>query len=196
MQTHERIEDEQARLQPGDGLLQPCTVGLEIEAQAGGGDHLDVEISEIDAGRGADAFEATADDVQRVFGGIEQDAAGPPYREATQAGDAGGDGNGHIEGEEGFAAFRLAADDADGFVRPQPVDEPAVLFGAIGEAPGRLDRKLAHRRRRITALVSPATGTAQVSKNSVSLIWPASRCAATSSNSPAMIISVRGLPWA
>jgi hypothetical protein len=31
MQAHEGIEDEQARLQPGDGLLEPRTVNLEIE---------------------------------------------------------------------------------------------------------------------------------------------------------------------
>ena len=123
-----------------------------------------------DAGGGTDAFEAATDDVQCVFGGIEQDATGAADREAAQAGDAGGDGDGQIEGEEGFAALGLAADDADGFFRPQPVDEPALLLGAIGEAPGRLDRKLAHRRRRIAALVSFAAGTAQVSKNSVSSI--------------------------
>ena len=43
MQAHERIEDEQPRLQPGDGLVETRAVGLEIEAQAGRGDHLDVE---------------------------------------------------------------------------------------------------------------------------------------------------------
>jgi hypothetical protein len=58
--------------------------------------------------------------VQGVFGGIEQDAAGAADREAVQAGDAGGHGDGQIEGEEGFAAFGFAADDADGFFRPQP----------------------------------------------------------------------------
>ena len=90
-----------------------------------------------------------------VFGGIEQDAAGAPDREAAQAGDAGGDGDGQIESEEGFTAFGLAANDADGFFRPQPIDEPALLLGAIGEVPGRLDRKLAHRRRRIAARLPP-----------------------------------------
>ncbi len=196
MQAHERIKDEQPRFQPGDGLIEPSAVGFEIEAQAGSGDYLHVECGETDAGRGADTFEAAANDVKGVFGGIEQDAAGTADREATQAGDAGGDGDGQIEGEEGFAALGLAADDTDGFFRPQPVDEPALLFGAMGEAPGRLDRKLAHRRRRVAALISLAAGTAQVSKNSVSSIWRASRCAAASSNSPAMIISARGLPWA
>src|SRR5271169_4254260 len=127
MQADEGIEDEQPRLQPGDGLVEARAVGVEIEAQAGGGDHLDVEFGEGGAGRGTDAFEAASDDVQSVFGGIEQDATGAGNREAAQAGDAGSDGNGQIEGEEGFAALGLAADDADGLFRPKPVDQPALL---------------------------------------------------------------------
>jgi hypothetical protein len=115
MQAHERIEDQQARLQPGDGLFQTHAVSLEIEAQTGCRDHLHVERGETDAGRGADAFEAAAHDMQGILGGIEQDAAGSADREAAQAGDARGDGDSQIEGEEGFPAFRLAADDADGF---------------------------------------------------------------------------------
>ena len=55
------------------------------------------------------------------------DTAGTAHREAAQAGDAGGDGDGQLEGQEGFAALGLAADDADGFFRPQPIDEPARL---------------------------------------------------------------------
>src|SRR5271166_840363 len=67
VQSHERIEDEQPRLQPGDGLIEPRAVGLEIEAQTGRGDHLDVEFGEPDAGGGADALEAATDDMQRVL---------------------------------------------------------------------------------------------------------------------------------
>ena len=134
--------------------------------------------------------------MQRVLGGIEQDAAGPCDREAAQAGGSGGDGDGQIEGEEGFAAFGLAADDADGFLGPQPLDEPAPLLGSLGETPGRLDRKLRHRRRRVAALASLAAGTAQTSKNKSSSICRASRWAAASSSSAAMIISARGLPCA
>src|SRR5271163_3610935 len=196
VQTHKRIKDKQPRLQPGDGLVEPCAVGLEIEAEAGRGDHLDVEFGEADTGGDADALEAATDDMERVLGGIEQHATGARDREAAQTGDASGDGDGQIEGEEGFAAFRLAADDADGFFRPQPVDEPAPLLGAFGEAPRRLYRKLGHRRRRIGALVSFGAVTAYVSKNSVSSIWRASRCAAAANRSPAMIIRARGLPCA
>src|ERR1700732_5217933 len=115
VQTHERIEDEQPRLQPGDGLIEAYAVSLEIEAQAGRGDHLDVEFGEADTGGGADALEAATDDMERVLGGIEQHATGARDREAAQTGDAGADGDRQIEGEEGFAALRLAADDADGF---------------------------------------------------------------------------------
>ena len=44
MQADERIEDQQPRFERGDSLLQTRAVGLEIEPQAGRGDHLDVEI--------------------------------------------------------------------------------------------------------------------------------------------------------
>jgi hypothetical protein len=73
-QAHERIEDERPRLQAGDGLIETCAVGREIEAQTGHGDHLDVEFSETDASGGADALEAAADDVERVLLGIKQHA--------------------------------------------------------------------------------------------------------------------------
>src|SRR5271157_3002829 len=102
VQANERIEDEQPRLQPGDGLIEPCAVGLEIEAQAWGRDHLDVEFGEADTGGGEDALEAATDDMERVLGGIEQYTTRARDREAPQAGDAGGDGDRQIEGEEGF----------------------------------------------------------------------------------------------
>ena len=116
---------------PGDGLIETYAIALEIEAQAGRGDHLDVELGEADAGGGADAIDPAADDMECVFGGVEQDAAGACHREAAQAWDTGGDGDGQIEGEEGFTALGLAADDPDSLFGPQPIDEPALLLGAV-----------------------------------------------------------------
>ena len=130
MQPHERIEHQQARLQPCNRLLQSCPIGLKIEAQTRGGDHLHVEISEADASGGGGGGGG------RCAGHLLRDRA-TRGREAAQAGDAGGDGDGQIEGEEGFAAFGFAADDADGLFRPQFVDEPALLFGAEGRAEDR-----------------------------------------------------------
>ena len=153
-----------------DGFLETRAVGLEIKTKTGRGDHLDVEFGEASAGGGTDALEAAADDMRRVLGGIEQDPAGTLDGEAAQAGCSGGDGDGQIEGEEGFAALWLAADDADGVLGPELIDQPAPLVGSLGETPGRLDRKLGHRRRRVAALASLAAGAAQTSKNSVSSI--------------------------
>ena len=55
MQTHEGIENEQARLQFGDGVVERPAVGFEIEPHGRSGDHLYVEIGERDACGGADA---------------------------------------------------------------------------------------------------------------------------------------------
>ncbi len=114
----EGIEDEQARLQPSDGLVETGTIGVEVEAQTGRRNDLNVDIGEVEASGDADAVEAAAHDVQRVLGGVEQDPPGPAHGEAAQAGLTGGDGDGEVEGEEGFAAFGFAADDADGFLGP------------------------------------------------------------------------------
>src|SRR5438045_3622727 len=84
---------------------------------------------------------------------VEQDAAGTRHWEAAQAWSGGCDGDGQIEGKEGFAALGLTADDADGFVRPEPADQPVLLLGTLGEAMGWLDGKLCHRRRLAASLV-------------------------------------------
>jgi hypothetical protein len=108
--------------------VETGAIGIEVETQAGGGDHLDIEIGEIAAGGGADAVEPAPHDMQGILGGVEEDAPGPLHGEAAQAGRAGGDRDGEVECEEGFAAFRLAADDADGFLGPQAVDQPALFL--------------------------------------------------------------------
>jgi hypothetical protein len=100
-----------------------------IQAKAGSGDDLDVQGGEVDAGGQREAVQALADDVERVLGGVEEDAAGLGRREVAQAGGAGGDGEGEVQGEEGLAALGLAADDAHGLVGPEGVDEPAALRG-------------------------------------------------------------------
>ena len=108
---------------------------------------------------------------ERVLGGVEQHAPGPAHREAAQARGAGGDRDGHVEREKRLAALGLAADDADGLLGPQPLDEPAVLLGPDGEALGGLDRQDAHRRRpAATAFGGSAAGagTAKTSRKSFS----------------------------
>src|SRR6516162_969866 len=71
VQADEGIEDEQAWLQSGHGVGEAVAIVIEIEAEGGRGDDLDVEIGERDAGGLADAIEAAFDDVQRVLGGVD-----------------------------------------------------------------------------------------------------------------------------
>jgi hypothetical protein len=92
---------------------------------------VDVESREVDTGGIGDAFEPLTHDRGGVLGGIEEHGAALPGREVAQAGDARGNGDGKVEGEEGFAAFGLAADDADGLAHPQSLDEPGLL-GSLG----------------------------------------------------------------
>ena len=79
----------------------------------------------------------------------------------------------------------------------RPVDEPAAAPRLRSAR-----RQAGSTGSRLIAVVLPRSssrrsgGAAQVSRNSFSSIWRASRCAATASSSPAMVISARGLPWA
>src|SRR5271155_5389529 len=132
--------------------------------------------------------------MQGILGGVEEDAPGPLHGEAAQAGRAGGDGDGEVEGEEGFAAFRLSADDADGFLGPQAVDQPALFLSPLGEGMGGGDGKPVDRRLAAGPAVLGWAAKAQASKRSASSMRGASRSAAATNSSSAMIIRLRRLP--
>ena len=86
-----------------------------------------------------DTLQSLANDGQGVFGGKEKDFAGARNRELAQAGGAGGNTHRHIQGEEAFAAFGFAAQDADGLVGPKALDQPLDLSSGGGELGGALD---------------------------------------------------------
>ena len=100
VQADEGIEDEQARAESGDGMFEHGAIVGQVEAQGGGGDDLEVEVVEVDAGGAADAVEASAHDVEGVLGGVEQYRSWVGHREATQARGAGRDGDGEVESQE------------------------------------------------------------------------------------------------
>jgi hypothetical protein len=54
--------------------------------------------------------------------------------EASEEGGTRGNGDGHVQGEPGLAGFWSAADEADGAIRPQTLDEPG-LSGRLGGEP-------------------------------------------------------------
>ena len=68
---------------------------------------------EVGVGSRGNAQQAPPHDVPGVPGRERQHRSGLVGLEAAQAGNAGGDRDGEIEGREGFAALGLAADDAD-----------------------------------------------------------------------------------
>ena len=139
VKPHEGIEDEQAWLEVGDGIGEVAPIGLEIEPERGGGDDLDIDIREVDAGGGRDALEPPAHSGRGVLGGIEEDTAGVGHDIAAETGNTRSNGDGQLERQERLAALGLAADDADRFMRPQIGDKPAQFCGRSGEAPGGFD---------------------------------------------------------
>ena len=132
VEADQGVEDEEPGADAFHGLQEAGAVLAMVEAQDGDVDDGDVEGLEGGACGMADTLEAVAHDVACIFGTEQQD--GPPGGgEVAEAGDAGGDGDGEIESEEGLAALGLAADDADTLFAPQGVDEPLLLSGALLE---------------------------------------------------------------
>jgi hypothetical protein len=122
VQANQRIEHQEFGFEACNGGLKGLLVLVAIEPECGHGDDVDVELLEVGAGGISDALEAMPDDVRGVLGGKQQHGAALTGREAAQARRAGGDG----DGEEGFAAFGFAADDADGLGASQTLDEPSL----------------------------------------------------------------------
>ena len=84
------------------------------------------------------------DDIERILAGKQQHGADAHRTEAPQAARAGSDGHGKIEGEEALAALGLAADESDGLLAPELLDEPALSRGLRLELMGGLDREQVH----------------------------------------------------
>ena len=93
VESHKRIEDEELGSQRRDGLGEAVAIALDIESHRRCGDDVDVEVGEIAARRRGDAGEALAHDVERIFGGEEQYAAGLRHTKAPQTRHATGDGD-------------------------------------------------------------------------------------------------------
>ena len=135
VEADEGVEDEQAGSDALDGLGEALEVGGIVESEGGSVDDVEVEAGERGAAGGCDAVETLAEDVGGVLGGKQQHRSGPG-REALEAGDAGGDGDGDVKSEERLATLGLAADDADALRAPERFDEPGLLFGAGLELAG------------------------------------------------------------
>ena len=165
----ERVEHEQARTEPGDGRGQRGAITLDVEADRGRGDHLDIEVGEVVARGASDAGEPLPHDVERILGSEQQHAAGADHREPAQARRARGDRDGEIEHEERLAALGLAANDANGLVPPEVLDEPTPRDRHVGEVGGAADRQAGRRRHRRAGFARAAVAGVRVGR------WSAGR---------------------
>ena len=133
VEADQRIEDEEPGPDALHGLQEAGAVLAMVEAQDGDVDDGDVEGVEGSAGGPADTLQPGPHDVACILGTEQQDGSFEGGGEVAEAGDAGGDGDGEIESEEGLAALGLAADDADTLFAPQGVDEPLLAAGTLLE---------------------------------------------------------------
>jgi hypothetical protein len=100
VEADKRIEDEELGAQRGDGVGETVAITLDVEPDRGCGNHVDVQIGELEAGGVGQASEPPTHDVERIFRGEEQYAARLRRPKATQTRHASGDRDGHVEREK------------------------------------------------------------------------------------------------
>lgn len=131
VEADEGIEDQQAGAMGVEGVGEAALVGGQVEAELIGEDEEDGQLGEVDLSGLGEALESSADLEGVILGGEEEDWTGLGDRESSEARGAGGDGEGDLEGEEGFTGLGGSAEDADGLVIPEAVDEPGGLLGRV-----------------------------------------------------------------
>gem|GEM_PF-1573726 len=125
------VEQEHFGCEGNEGLVEGVTVALEVEAQAGGSDDLEVQTSQREPSMAADLLDAIAHVVQRILGEVDDDGPGSIDGEVLEAGGAGGDGDGQIQAQPGFTGFRRPPDHADGGSAPDILDQPPGVVGLL-----------------------------------------------------------------
>ena len=70
VQAHQWVEDEQARCETLDGVVQALAVGVMVQAQCGDVDEGDVEMMERCGGGAGDAFETAAHQMPGILCGV------------------------------------------------------------------------------------------------------------------------------
>lgn len=142
VKSHEGIEEEEPGLAAREGGAQTCLVGGEIEAQAGRGDHEQVERGERQTAVQTHTSDAVSHPWQRILGEVDECGAWVIDGEAAEARSAGGDADGEVETEPALARLGHASDDADGMAGPDLAHQPGVLRGSDLEVGGPCDGEL------------------------------------------------------
>jgi hypothetical protein len=130
MKAHQGIEEEEARPELGESRTEALEILAAIEAEARDGDHVEIDRGELETTCSRDRLDALPDDSERILCEVNERKPASLDSEVAESGAAARDTQSHVEPEPGFAGLRRAAEDADGFLRPETVDEKSsrLLF--------------------------------------------------------------------
>jgi hypothetical protein len=123
-----RVQDKKLGSVGCEGVSKSVEMLGPVEPERGFEDELDVESVEVSSASSSDALDALADLFRGIFSSIDEDATVLGDIEAIETGSSRSHGDGDFESEPGLTRFRSAANDSDGTLTPQSIDEPQGLF--------------------------------------------------------------------
>jgi hypothetical protein len=109
VQTDERVQDQECRIERRHGLTQLFSILRDVEQEPWCGDHVDGQSLKGSVGGSAYAFESLPNHDEGVLGGEQEHWSGAADREPAQAWSAGGDADGHVQSQEAFATLGFGA---------------------------------------------------------------------------------------
>jgi len=110
-------------------LVESMLVALEIKAETGCGDDVEIEALKRKSAVQTQLGDAVTDTRQRVFGQIDEYRSWGMDLEAVEAGGSGSHGDRQIQPHHRLAGFRSAADYPDGTGTPKVLNEPLRPVG-------------------------------------------------------------------
>jgi hypothetical protein len=128
VKSDEGIEDQEPGLEGSEGVIEGDLIALEVEAETGSGDDVEVEAGEGEAAVVGELVDAVAELGEGVLGEIDDGGSRGIHLEVAEAGGAGSHRDGEVEAEPGFAGLGRATNDADGRSPPELPYKPAHVL--------------------------------------------------------------------
>lgn len=144
VQANEWVEDQQDGALLLHSVREALPVGGGVQPERWGDNDLNRQRGKGDLSGRRDTFKPLTHDRQRVFGWKKQHRSATSYWELPQTGSTGSNADSDIQSQEAFAAFGLAAEDADGLLGPELLDQPLSLRAGVGQLTGALDEQRVH----------------------------------------------------
>ncbi len=135
VKSHQGIQNEQPGPEPPGCLQEPRAVRIAIEPEHGRGDHVDLDLGEIETAMPGHSRDPLAHDRQRVLGQVDQDRPRLRHGVLAQARRAGGHREGHVQSQPCLGALGGTADHADRRRAPEPFHKPALGALLAGSPP-------------------------------------------------------------